>query len=185
MSNANGLVVNAAGGVVVLAPAAAGTVPDGTTGPDAALRIAVVHRPAYGDWTLPKGKLMAGESHEAAALREVKEETGFTCTLGDPAGRVRYRDRRGRDKVVRYWLMTPEGGGFVPNHEVDKLCWMAVPEAIAALTYPRDRKIVQRLADAGLLRRPRKAASAIRGANRGSTRAEAAAGVALEDDSPA
>ena len=114
-----------------------------------ALTVALVHRPAYSDWTLPKGKLMPGESHEAAALREVKEETGLVCRLGEPAGQIRYRDRRGRDKIVRYWMMAPLSGDFRPNSEVDELRWLSVREAIKKLTYPRDRKILQRLDEDG------------------------------------
>jgi len=88
------------------------------------VEVALIHRPAYDDWTLPKGKLNPGETHEEAALREVKEETGLVCRLGDPAGQVEYRDRKGRPKVVRYWTMEPvgtTGGEFVPNDEVDRL----------------------------------------------------------------
>lgn len=107
--------------------------------------VAVVHRPRYDDWTLPKGKLMAGESHEEAALREVEEETGLVCRLGRPAGRLSYRDRRGREKVVRYWVMLPVGGEFARNDEVDELRWLSFAEAIKALTYPRDRKLLEGL----------------------------------------
>ena len=67
-----------------------------------------MHRPRYDDWTLPKGKNEPGERDEDAALREVEEETGFRCTLGDPAGETRYDDSKGRPKVVRYWVMEPE-----------------------------------------------------------------------------
>src|SRR3954470_10760122 len=45
-------------------------------------RVAVVHRPKYDDWSLPKGKLDPGEGFEEAALREVEEETGMRCRLG-------------------------------------------------------------------------------------------------------
>ena len=65
-------------------------------------RVAVVHRPKYDDWSLPKGKLEDDESFEAAALREVREETGLACTLGAELGSTRYRDPKGRPKVVRY-----------------------------------------------------------------------------------
>ena len=109
-------------------------------------KVAVVHRPAYDDWTLPKGKLNPGETHEEAALREVKEETGLVCHLGDPAGQVDYRDRKGRPKVVRYWAMKPVGptdAGFVPNDEVDQLRWMPLAEAGPALTYDHDRRILR------------------------------------------
>ena len=128
--------VQAAGGVVLRRP-------DG--GP---VEVALIHRPAYDDWTLPKGKLNPGETHEEAALREVKEETGLVCHLGDPAGQVDYRDRKGRPKVVRYWTMKPVGptdAGFVPNDEVDRLRWVPLAEAGPALTYPHDRQIIEAL----------------------------------------
>jgi 8-oxo-dGTP diphosphatase len=110
--------------------------------------VALIHRPAYDDWTLPKGKLNPGETHEEAALREVKEETGLVCRLGDPAGQVEYRDRKGRPKVVRYWTMEPvgtTGGEFVPNDEVDRLRWVPLAEAGPVLTYDHDRHILESL----------------------------------------
>lgn len=110
------------------------------------VEVALIHRPAYDDWTLPKGKLNAGETHEEAALREVKEETGLDCRLGEPAGQVNYRDRKGRPKVVRYWTMRPVGssdGQFAPNAEVDQLRWMPLAGAGPALTYDHDRKILE------------------------------------------
>ena len=109
------------------------------------VEVALIHRPAYDDWTLPKGKLNPGETHEQAALREVKEETGLVCHLGDPAGQVDYRDRKGRPKVVRYWTMQPVGssdGQFAPNAEVDQLRWIPLAEAGPALTYDHDRRIL-------------------------------------------
>jgi 8-oxo-dGTP diphosphatase len=112
------------------------------------IAIAIAHRPRYDDWSLPKGKLDAGESWEEAALREVEEETGMRCRLGDELEPVTYQDRKGRDKVVRYWLMEPEDDtDFVPNDEVDQLRWMAPPEALEILSYPRDRELVQAAAE--------------------------------------
>jgi 8-oxo-dGTP diphosphatase len=110
------------------------------------VEVALIHRPAYDDWTLPKGKLNPGETHEEAALREVREETGLDCRLGEPAGQVHYRDRKGRPKVVRYWTMQPVGpsdGQFAPNAEVDQLRWIPLAEAGSALTYDHDRKILE------------------------------------------
>src|SRR6058998_3412885 len=87
-------------------------------------RVAVVHRPKYDDWSLPKGKLDPGETSEAAALREVEEETGIRCSLGDELPPVTYADRHGRAKVVRYWAMEPVSGEFVANAEVDEVRWV-------------------------------------------------------------
>jgi len=117
--------VEAAGGVVVQ---------DG--------RVAVVHRPRYDDWTLPKGKLDPGETFEQAALREVLEETGLECRILEELDSTSYTDSKGRPKVVRYFRMEVEGGAFTVNDEVDELRWLSPDEARAALTYERDRDLI-------------------------------------------
>jgi 8-oxo-dGTP diphosphatase len=104
----------------------------------------LVHRPRYADWTFPKGKADPGEPDEEAALREVAEETGLRCALGGDAGVTRYTDGRGRPKVVRYFLMEPTADDheFVPNHEVDALCWTDPAGAGKLLTYAHDRELL-------------------------------------------
>lgn len=108
--------------------------------------IAVVHRPRYDDWSLPKGKLDKGETFEQAALREIEEETGLRCDLGAELKPARYRDHRGRKKVVRYWRMTIRSGAFAPNDEVDELRWLTPADALGLLSYEHDRLLVQALA---------------------------------------
>ena len=108
-------------------------------------RIAVVHRPKYDDWSLPKGHLDDGESWEDAALREVEEETGIRARLVRALDPVRYRTPKGRDKEVRYWVMEPVEGDFAPNDEVDDMRWVTVAEALEQLSYPVDRELVERL----------------------------------------
>jgi 8-oxo-dGTP diphosphatase len=125
--------VRAAGGLVVREAAGQG------------VELALVHRPKYDDWSLPKGKLNAGESFEEAALREVAEETGLRCELGRELEPARYEDRKGRDKLVRYFLMRPNGGEFEPTDEVDELRWLPPPDAIALLDYEHGRRLVEGL----------------------------------------
>jgi 8-oxo-dGTP diphosphatase len=111
---------------------------------EGAVEVALVHRPRYDDWSLPKGKLDQGEGWEDAAVREVEEETGLRCVLGEELEPVAYDDSKGRHKVVRYWLMEARGEGapFEPNDEVDELRWVPAPDAGAALSYPADRGLI-------------------------------------------
>ena len=107
--------------------------------------VALVHRPRYDDWSFPKGKLDDGEDEATAALREVEEETGLRCRLGPSVGAVTYRDRRGRAKVVRYFRMDADGGGFAPNQEVDELRWVPIEDAARLLSYAHDRSLLRQL----------------------------------------
>ncbi|HWW54797.1 MAG TPA: NUDIX hydrolase [Acidimicrobiales bacterium] len=107
------------------------------------VEVLLVHRPRYDDWSLPKGKAEPGESDDETAQREVTEETGYVGKLGADLGEVRYADRFGRSKVVRYWAMEPvEDLGFVPGDEVDERRWATSAESRALLSYPRDAEIL-------------------------------------------
>jgi 8-oxo-dGTP pyrophosphatase MutT (NUDIX family) len=124
-------VIEAAGGVVW------------RRGSKGALKVLLVHRDRYDDWSFPKGKLDAGETHRHAALREVEEETGLRCKTGDELPEVRYDDRKGRPKRVRYWSMEPVDGSFAPNDEVDEVRWLSLDDARDALTYAHDLAVLE------------------------------------------
>ncbi|HLY84710.1 MAG TPA: NUDIX hydrolase [Acidimicrobiales bacterium] len=109
---------------------------------DGELDVVLVHRAAYDDWTLPKGKVDPGETDEEAALREVEEEAGVICRLGPELPSTRYHDRNNRPKVVRYWAMTVVEGEVGGHHEVDDARWVARPDACRHLTYARDRDLL-------------------------------------------
>ncbi len=110
---------------------------------DAGKQIALIHRPRYNDWALPKGKLEKGEEWETAALREIEEETGCRAQLGSFAGAVSY-NVGDRPKVVLFWNMIPLGDcKFEPSEEVDQLIWVSVEKALEILQYPSDKNILR------------------------------------------
>jgi 8-oxo-dGTP pyrophosphatase MutT (NUDIX family)/phosphohistidine phosphatase SixA len=103
--------------------------------------VALVHRPKYDDWSLPKGKLEPGEHPLLAALREVEEEAGAKAVPGRPLGRSRY-SVDGRPKRVQYWAMRWKGGEFRPNPEVDMVDWVPIELAAPRLKPDRDGFVV-------------------------------------------
>jgi len=121
-----------AAGVVLVRP--------GVDGPE----VAVVHRPHRSDWSLPKGKLEAGERHEVAAVRETLEETGVRCALGPDLGERRY-EVGGIPKRVRWWRATVLGEApRDADHEIDELRWLGADAAKDLLSYADDRDLVDR-----------------------------------------
>lgn len=105
--------------------------------------VAVVHRPSHSDWGLPKGKLDAGERWQDAALREVREETGYQAKLGEFAGVVAYQVQ-GTPKIVLFWNMSAHGDpSFEPGEEVDAVEWLAPEEAARRLDHPDERELLR------------------------------------------
>ena len=136
-NGSNGAEVRAAGGVIVRSA---------KKGP----KVLLVHRPGYKDWSFPKGKLDSGEKFKEAALREVREETGFRCKTHKPSlPSLEYEDRNGRSKEVRYWLMTVLSGKFEPNDEVDMIAWVRWNKVEERLTYAKDRRLYAELVKSG------------------------------------
>jgi broad specificity phosphatase PhoE/8-oxo-dGTP pyrophosphatase MutT (NUDIX family) len=124
--------IEASGGIVVRPTA------DG-------LRILVVHRQRYDDWTFPKGKNEPGEDSLEAALREVSEETGQRPHPVSVVGETNY-SVGGIPKIIRwYGMRIAEPGPFVPNVEVDEIRWVDPEEAPDLLTYDHDRELLARV----------------------------------------
>ncbi len=115
----------------------------GAQGPE----VALVHRPRYDDWSLPKGKLDPGELPAQAAVREVAEETGFSAVLVRPLAQVRYevptRSGGSAPKIVDYYSARLRAGEFTPNDEVDELRWLSLEQARAELSYPHDARVLE------------------------------------------
>ena len=116
------------------------------------VEVACVYREARGDWTFPKGKLDDGESFEEAALREVYEETGMHCEILRFAGTTNYTHRKGKPKIVAYYLMSVNEGAFIPNDEVDELVWVPLEKVRGNLTWERDQELFDIVVDLPELR---------------------------------
>jgi len=117
----------------------------GTDGPE----VVLVHRSRYDDWSLPKGKALAGEHVLLTAVREVAEETGIRVILGRRLPSTHYQMHGNRPKTVDYWAEKPADGtqaGFVPNDEVDRVAWLGIPAALDRLSYPHDAGVLDEFA---------------------------------------
>jgi 8-oxo-dGTP diphosphatase len=113
------------------------------------IEVCVVHRPAYDDWSLPKGKLHHDEHPLVAAVREVREETGVHALPEVRLPEVSYTLPDGRPKTVDFWLMRAVGrpvAEVADPAEVDAIEWLRPAEAAARLSYPEDRRLVEEAA---------------------------------------
>ncbi len=122
------------GGAAQVIRAAGGVLWRPSTG---GIEVALVHRPKYDDWSLPKGKLASDEHPLAAACREVLEETGITPVAGMRLVIQHYPTQHG-PKAVEYWAMRGRPAAFTPSPEVDRLDWLPLTEARHRLSHRRD-----------------------------------------------
>jgi 8-oxo-dGTP pyrophosphatase MutT (NUDIX family) len=120
-------VIRAAGGIIVR---------DGD--------VLIVHRPNYGDWSLPKGKCRARESDEDCAVREIEEETGLRCEIERRLGETRYQALAG-PKVVQWFLMRPLAGEFAPDDEIDEVAWVPIADVPDRVTFDVGVEQLERL----------------------------------------
>jgi 8-oxo-dGTP diphosphatase len=109
------------------------------------LRIAVIHRDRYDDWSLPKGKLDNGESDLSAAVREVHEETGAVVAATRRLIETAYLVDD-VPKTVQFWAMRYLSGEFTANAEVADLLWLPLPEARTRLSHDVDRSVLDAFA---------------------------------------
>ena len=105
------------------------------------VEVALIHRPRYDDWTLPKGKRESGENLVATAVREIAEETGCSTRLGRRLATVGYDVAAGR-KVVHYWSARWCAGEFAVNDEVDEMRWLSPEKAASTASFAADRKVL-------------------------------------------
>jgi len=124
--------------------------------PDGA-RVLVVHRPAYDDWSLPKGHLDVEETPSVAAVREVLEETGVTARIVSEAGITEHivpTSTGAATKRVHWFVMRAvsdtDPGQRTPDTEVDRAAWWSIASALTGLTYQSERLLLSRAASASV-----------------------------------
>lgn len=107
--------------------------------------VMVVYRKRHQDWTLPRGKVKDGESFQEAAMREVQEETGCSCRIGNYLGTISYSDN-GVPKVVLFWkMLLVEEKGTKNTEEIGEALWLQVPAAIERLTHAQEKALLSRV----------------------------------------
>ena len=110
--------------------------------------VLIVYRKRYQDWTLPKGEVKDGESFQEAALREVAQETGCSCQLGNYLGTISYSDH-GTPKVIMFWKMTVlEERPVLEAEETADVTWMPLPAAVQKLSQSQEKALLSRLSSA-------------------------------------
>jgi 8-oxo-dGTP diphosphatase len=108
------------------------------------VEVALVHRPKYDDWSLPKGKLRRGEHPLVTACREVTEETGVHAAAGRRLD-IEHYDTAVGPKAVEYWAMQGPDAPFIPTTEVDRMAWLPLADARRRLDYQGDAYAIDTL----------------------------------------
>lgn len=116
------------------------------------IKVLLVHREAQADVSLPKGKVDPGELLPRTAVREIEEETGLHVSLGASLGSIEYTISGGRPKIVHYWSAevtddAHQASNFAPNHEIAAVEWLSIDKAHKALSYERDREVLERFTE--------------------------------------
>ncbi len=108
--------------------------------------VLIVFRKRHQDWALPKGEVQDGESFQEAALREVAQETGCTCELGNYLGTISYADH-GTPTVVMFWKMNVIRESVMPeSQQLDQAVWIDLPSAIQKLSQSQEKALLSRIA---------------------------------------
>jgi len=100
-------------------------------------------------WSLPKGHVEAGETHEDAAVREVQEETGIEGSVVAPLGTIDFwfmADDRRVHKTVHHFLLAAHGGELSDaDREVSEVAWVPLDEVSGRLAYADERRLMEKV----------------------------------------
>lgn len=115
--------------------------------PTGTLQVLLI-RKRGGLWTLPKGRVKRGEADECALVRELREETGLDCMVGEPVSEANYKivkAGRMRRKIVVYYIVWPQQGELRPGtaEGIEAVRWVDVPRALKRIGRPRVRAVVR------------------------------------------
>ena len=113
-------------------------------------RVLALRRPSRGEMRLPKGHVESREKAQAAALRETREESGYTnlVVVGNLGTQIVEFNHKGRHiiRAERYFLMVLDDSSSGPSggEEQFEPTWLAWEEALAELTFESEREWVRR-----------------------------------------
>ncbi len=110
---------------------------------DNEIKVLLVHRTRYNDWSFPKGKNIMGETIEETAVREIKEETNMDVEVSGLIDRLVYKVNDVEKVNVYFSVKIIRENHFIPNNEVDEIRWVTIDEAKKMLSYPDLIKILE------------------------------------------
>lgn len=116
---------------------------------EAGIEIALISTSQGGRWGLPKGHVQRGETAEAAAQREILEETGLRGEVVCHLATIEYWFRSGSTKIHKYvdlFLLRYTDGALQPQiAEVDDAQWVGLEQAMAMVTFERERDVLRQV----------------------------------------
>jgi 8-oxo-dGTP diphosphatase len=101
--------------------------------------------PRQGEWSIPGGRMEVGETAAAAALRELKEETGVTAEILGLIDVVDHFSKVRQAVLIDYaarWV----SGEPVPGDDAAAAVFVPIAEALARVSWEETRRIIHEAA---------------------------------------